>query len=617
MDKEEGKLFFAYLNQKRSEYGVSMGKLCDGLCTPRIISYMEKGERYPELMLRDRLSARLGIDPDDYSQLLDCQEYDRWLARQAVVHLLFRDNMQEAAKVLRKYETGCDQDDPLERQFCLDMQFQIRRREHADREELAELCTQAAEQTLKGVTMHNLYKKAVSAQEINLLMEKEWYRAEGRRSRFFLAVMDYLENHHIDETNRVKIYPKAVLYWCRSRMETKLEDSERLQLLESCTQAIEFLRNRGRLYYFWELLELRERLLECLIARYPEMESMEQENRQWKETLEELYTDYGVEKQTFHEGFLYVSKHAECVNDVIRIRRKMLGLSQQQLCEGLCDVKTLRRLEHRQTTPQRAIVTQLLMRLGLPGELRYTDVLTDKPEMTQQLRKMRDAALVFQTQTATEWWKKLWQELPLVQRLNRQKLLGEEIMLAWKRGELQREEYCRRLQETIELTLPMTAFLQPGEKYLTKGEQEYIRNRMRGLDPDGEEFRFCMQRFEEMYRPYMRNERIETMIGVFEFIMSYIGSELGNRGEFDAADEYSQFIAEENLRERRFRFLSEALYDRWWNDAERRKRGILIKTKLDGERELSKCVILSRIEKNAHDEKFYRKRLQEMQLNIL
>ena len=399
-------------------------------------------------------------------------------------------------------------------------------------------------------------------------------------------------------------------------METKLEDSERLQLLESCTQAIELLRNRGRLYYFWELLELRERLLECLIARYPEMESTEQENRQWKETLEELYTDYGVEKQTFHEGFLYVSKHAECVNDVIRIRRKMLGLSQQQLCEGLCDVKTLRRLEHRQTTPQRAIVTQLLMRLGLPGELRYTDVLTDKPEMTQQLRKMRDAALVFQTQTVENWWEKVKQKLPLMQRLNRQKLLGEEIMLAWKSGELQREEYCRRLQETIELTLPMTAFLQPGEKYLTVGEQEYIRNRMKGLDSDGEEFRICMQRFEEMYRSYMRNERIETMIGIFEFIMSYVGSELGNRGEFDAADEYSQFIAEENLRERRFRFLSEALYDRWWNDAERFKRGILIKTKLDNEREISKCIVLSRIEKNVHDEKFYKKRLHEMQFHI-
>lgn len=611
MDKEEGKLFFAYLNQKRNEYGVSMGKLCEGLCTPRIISYMEKGERYPELLLRDRLSARLGIDPDDYSQLLDCQEYDRWLARQTVVHQLFRDNMQEAAEALRKYEAGCDQKDPLEKQFCLDMQFQIRRREHADREELAELCSQAAGQTLKGVTMQNLYKKALSAQEINLLMEREWYRPEGRRCRLFLAIMEYLDKHHFDEVYRVKIYPKAVLYWCRSCMEAETDDPGRMKLLGFCNQAIEFLRDRGRLYYFWELLELREELLGHLSGHHPELADAELENRQWKETLEGLYEEYGVEKSTFHEGFLYVSKHTECVNDVIRIRRRMLGLSQQKLCEGLCDVKTLRRLEHRQTTPQRAIVTQLLMRLGLPGELRYADILTDKPELTKRLRKMRDANLVFQTQTAGDWWKKVKQGLPLMQKLNRQKLLGEETMLAWERGELQREEYCRRLQEAIELTLPLKAFLQPGEKYLTMGEQDYIRDRMQGLEPSGEEFQLCMRRFEETYRPYMFNEKIESMSGTFEFIMSYIGSQLGNRGEFDDADEYSRFIAEEDLRERRLWFLPGAVYDQWWNFAERKKKGIPIKAPLDTERELSKCIILSRIAKNEKKERFYRKKKSE------
>lgn len=616
MDKEEGQLFFAYLNQKRSEYGVSMRKLCEGLCTSRIISYMEQGERYPELMLRDRLSARLGIDPDDYSQLLDCQEYDQWLARQTAVHQLFRDNMPEAAEALRKYEAGCNREDPLERQFCLGMKFQIRRREHAPEKELAELCRQAAEQTMKNVTMQNLYRKALSVQEINLLLEKEWYRAEGRRSRFFLAVMEYLETHRLDEANRAKIYPKAVLYWCRSRMEAELKELEQLRLLETCNRAIELLRNRGRLYYFWELLELREKLFARLAVDHPKLESAEQENRLWKETLEELYTEYGVEKQTFHEGFLYVSKHAECVNDVIRIRRKMLGMSQQKLCEGLCDVKTLRRLEHRQTTPQRPILTQLLLRLGLPGELRYTYVLTDKPELTELLWKMQDANLVFRTQAAADWWDKLRQEIPLIQRQNRQKLLGEETLMAWKRGELQREEYCRRLREAIELTLPMAAFLQPGEKYLTMGEQDYIRNRMRGLEPDGKEFQICMRRFGDMYRPYMCNERIETMIGTFEFIMSYVGSELGNRGEFDAADEYSRFIAEENLRERRFRFLPGAIYDQWWNYSERKKKGIPIKAELDIEKELSKCVVLSQIAKNIHDEKFYKKRAEKVHSHI-
>lgn len=198
-----------------------------------------------------------------------------------------------------------------------------------------------------------------------------------------------------------------------------------------------------------------------------------------------------------------------------------------------------------------------------------------------------------------------------MQRLNRQKQLGEETVMAWKCGELQREEYCRRLQEAIELTLPLKAFLQPGEKYLTKGEQDYIRDRMQGLEPSGEEFQTCMQRFEEMCRPYMFNEKIESMIGMFEFIMSYIGSELGNKGQFDDADEYSRFIAEESLRERRFRFLPGAIYDQCWNYAERRKQGISIKAELDTEKELAKCIMLSRMVKNEKKERFYRKKLLE------
>ena len=120
-----------------------------------------------------------------------------------------------------------------------------------------------------------------------------------------------------------------------------------------------------------------------------------------------------------------------------------------------------------------------------------------------------------------------------------------------------------------------------------------------------------MQRFEETYRPYMFNEKIESMIGTFEFIMSYIGSELGNKGQFDDADEYSRFIAEESLRERRFRFLPGAIYDQCWNYAERRKQGISIKAELDMERELTKCIVLSRMVKNEKKERFYRKKLLE------
>lgn len=50
----------------------------------------------------------------------------------------------------------------------------------------------------------------------------------------------------------------------------------------------------------------------------------------------------------------------------IKKRRKELGISQEDLCEGLCSVSTLSRLENNQQTPSRSLARQLLERLGLP-----------------------------------------------------------------------------------------------------------------------------------------------------------------------------------------------------------------------------------------------------------
>lgn len=50
----------------------------------------------------------------------------------------------------------------------------------------------------------------------------------------------------------------------------------------------------------------------------------------------------------------------------IKKRRKEMGMSQEALCEGLCSVSTLSRLENNQQTPSRSLARQILERLGLP-----------------------------------------------------------------------------------------------------------------------------------------------------------------------------------------------------------------------------------------------------------
>ena len=89
----------------------------------------------------------------------------------------------------------------------------------------------------------------------------------------------------------------------------------------------------------------------------------------------------------FEYCYLYVEKGVSCVSDVIRIRRKMLGMSVAKLSDGICTERTLRRIENRQSTSQMAIVTELFGRLGLSPELTRTDLVTEKPEARQLMEK--------------------------------------------------------------------------------------------------------------------------------------------------------------------------------------------------------------------------------------
>ncbi len=610
MDKEEGKIFFELLSKKREEKNVSLGDVCQGLCTPREMAYMERGERFPDRLLQDRLLARLGVNADDYEYFLDYSEYGQWRTRQRILHNITHDNMEKAKRLLEQYESKCAKKRALEQQFCLDMRFQIRYREKAPEQELFKLCLEAARLTIPNPEERDAGQRVLALQEINLLLELERYRPEGENPEMYLSLMENLEKQGFDDESRARLYPKIVYFMCRCRIDRqKPDDSEALEELRYCNRAIELLRNCGKLYYFWELLTIREELLCRLKNQVPQLEQLQKENTEWKSILEKLYEEYGVPRETFHDCYLYVVKYVQCINDVIRIRRRMLGICPKELCDGICDVKTLRRLERRQTVPQRAIVVQLLNRLGLSGEHRRTEIVTEKPEVNQMVRKLRNSINAFKYEAADQYLEFIKKEVSLEIKCNQQMLLMEEASAAKRRGILKDGDYLLQLRIALELTLPYEAFLQEGEKYLTLEEQTCIRNMMRVMDKESKEFLICMQRFEEIYQPYTENEELEAFFGAFEFIMCFIGSERGNRREFDRADAYSHVIAEESLRFRKSRAISDAIYDQWWNYNERKKSGLPVDQKLDGKEELKKCIILSKMVKNKRDELFFQKEL--------
>lgn len=74
------------------------------------------------------------------------------------------------------------------------------------------------------------------------------------------------------------------------------------------------------------------------------------------------------------------------IGECIRQRRKELNLTQEQVCDGICDPVSLSRIENGKQTPRRSVINALLQRLGLPDDRYYALVSENELEM-EALRK--------------------------------------------------------------------------------------------------------------------------------------------------------------------------------------------------------------------------------------
>lgn len=617
---DEGKEFLTFVNRLRKEKGYKLRQLCDGLCSHGTMEAMERGRWEPDKLLQDSILERLGVAAEDYVHGLDFVDYERWIHRLHILHSITFCRPDRAEKLLEEYGGKYDIGRRHERQFWLAMKAQARRCRGCPKEELAGLFREAAELTVPGWEEASLEGRVLSVKELNLMLEAEHYRVEGERAGRYREIAEYIMHSGLDGTGMAKIYPKAVYFLCRAMMQGGEEEQEPELMLRYSGQAIEILRDHERMYYLWELTGLRKDLARQRAeeleyrGRSDKSEAMRRlgrEMEEWEQVLEAVYAERGVPKETFEFCYLYVMKGVYCVNDVIGIRRQMLGLSQRQLCSGICDEKTLRRIEQRKTRPHKAIAVQLMGRLGLPAELTRTELVTDSREARRMMAELRDITNAGDWEEAERLRQRIGELVPMEILCNQQALLCKEVLIKWKQGGLEDKEYLVQMQAVLEMTLPYQAFLKGGRLYLTRTEQVCIMNRMEALEQRDGEWIACAERLEEIYRFYIDEEVWEGDWNMYEFAMANVGSGRGNIGEYDKADYYSGVIMEGCLRFRRISHISSSIYDRWWNHDMRKRKGIPTDKILDDEEELKKCIQFSIMRKDKSREQFYRMNLDK------
>jgi transcriptional regulator with XRE-family HTH domain len=146
------------------------------------------------------------------------------------------------------------------------------------------------------------------------------------------------------------------------------------------------------------------------------------------------------------------------IGQIIRDRRLELGLTQEKVCEGICDPVTLSRIENGRQTPSKSKLNVLLQRLGLPQENYYAMVSEHEVEISKLQKEILACNVLENANAGLEKIDRLESLLTPEDTIEKQFVLRSRVILG-KRvdGRVQPytpEERLELLDEAIRMTVP-------------------------------------------------------------------------------------------------------------------------------------------------------------------
>lgn len=606
--------FAKLLKNIRTEEKVSLDQLAMGLMSASQLVKIENGERPINKNIRDRLLERLGIAKELYENLLDLCDFEEWDYKKKILSAIQDKKIEDAYRLLKEYKAHLRENDRINHQFILAMWGEALKQEGASKEKIAECYQKAARLTIPETEKVWWEKRPLSVLEMNLLLETIIYGNNMDYLHKCRVLMEYIDTGYYDEIMKAKIYPKIVYYYLKKQilfkeywnMETQTEN------LKICEKAIDKLRDAGRTYYLIELLEIEIQILETMpedaVAEYLEKNEADKINaKELLSVIKNLYAEYEVPAYMQDCTYFYQQKWIFSMKDVLRIRREMLGLTQEQLCERICSVKSLRRAEKGQTDMQRETLKKLLNRLGLSGQMQWSRLITSDRKVIRMAEELAGYINDRKFSVASKQLESLKSRIDLDIPQNKQYFLEKQALLEFEQGKVTREEFVKMEKEALECTLRAENLYRKENVYLTEQEITCIRNSWRGME--GKEKRELIDLIFRLYDNYALNNGLSQAISMYEFIAESAVNELGNNGEHVRAEEIDRKVIKASLSCRRIWDVHYNLYDILWNEKELMKKSGKRVSNNRMNTELKRCIIMSHYVKRYFYENVYKEKL--------
>ena len=609
--------YHGFLRALRDMHGVSQGYVSKGICTISGMNRFERGNRIAEKLMRDRLTARLGISGETYEDYLLPKEYVAWEHRMRIIKAIEGRDLVTAQAELAEYEQRPELND-LNKQFVKTMQYNLLLLEGASDEALLECVTAAIKYTVPSIEKALQKVHLLADQEVNLIAEyirlsvpKKVVRDENAwRISKYEKLISYMDASRWEKLQKAKVYPKVTYDICKCLMGKHCDKAQLRRGLKLCDEAIDLLRDTSRRYYFIELTEMRRMLAERLMdenaiedAERTKLHAMLEENNTWERVLKELYAEYGI--PVYMSDFCYLYYETECHNMVLveEIRRNMLGISRIKLCDGVCADRTLIRIEREGVSPTIEVMRGLFEKMGLCAEYKRAPIVTTAADILtidyeRLAREANDVNVDKGLQTLADIKGRIDMELPY----NKQEISRIENYLLYRAKRIDSDEFAQREKEALAYTLPIQK-LDRTKKYFTKWEMQCVQEFAFNVKTDITEL--CLKIIEKECFDVLEKGMDVARIAVLDLLMVKISSALGNEYRYEESTQISDFILKECLSHYRIGNVSSSIYNNVWNRIQIGNSDYSYVS-----HNIQRCIVFSEINKKQNVAAFFQNKLR-------
>jgi|GEM_PF-1287622 len=605
--------FHYLLNSMREIKKVSQTQVGHGIYSRTMMHYVQTGENVPDYKTRNRLMARLGISSEGFEDYVNYIEYDRLLKLDELAETISKKDIVKAKKLFNALTSLVDEENKIEYQMLLDMKARIGELDGIADVEIVKIYEKCVSITAADINLNENFNLLLSPVEYYLIIRMLRAKAKiavndvDRKELIsqYKNILSHMEDSFISVVAMSKVYPMAVCGLYEICKDSIFYSDELLkELYEYSNHALDILRTSNRAYYAVQIIDIRKQMIDEIKQKKLDSQIKigdVKTEQLWRNILQKYFSIYDID----NSFYIYEDSEIYCVSDVIRERRKLLGISRNELADGICSEKTLMRIENKKAVAQHDIVVELLEKLKVSGEYRRFEIVTKDTNTVKLLIEYKRAIDDQFSDKAEKILLELKNNLDLMYPSNRF-IVGRNInIIKLRKQEITPQRYLQNMKKLLMVTIPDVNKI-VANSYLTN--PELMTYCVMLLHVNSKERIDYFVKKAKYYETINANRHIQ----LYEFMLDTVANIYGIEEKYECSTIYAKKNIELNSIHYRCHALHRCLSIVAWNMA--RENGDYTNKKYA--MMLEECETISLFTKDINHSRYYRDRIDELNNGI-